>query len=139
MVGGTANEALKDRVSRLENFVGVPEGDGVVALSVQTEQHTIELVDLRKILDDFMTETSARITNIMEDVVSLIEVVKINLKCLEDDVALVKKSLPAHSGAIGEMRKPHALALLFTMIKARREKEHRDALCNAVKDWTAKR
>ncbi|KAA8517735.1 hypothetical protein F0562_015206 [Nyssa sinensis] len=121
MARDTANEALKDRVSHLENFVGVLKGNGAVALSVQTEQHTIELVDLRKILDDFMTETSVKITNIMEDVVSLIDVVKINLKCLEDDVAPVKKSVLAHSGAIREMRKPHALSLLFIVIKARRK------------------
>ncbi|KAA8527730.1 hypothetical protein F0562_035401 [Nyssa sinensis] len=68
---------------------------------LQVEQYTIELLDLRKILDDFMTETSARITNIMEDVVSLTDVMKINLKCLEDDIALVKKSIPTHLGAIG--------------------------------------
>ncbi|KAA8531850.1 hypothetical protein F0562_006433 [Nyssa sinensis] len=91
MAGGTANEALKDRVSRLENFAGVLEDDGAVPLFVSTEQHAIELVDLQKSLDDFMIETSARITNIMEDVGSLTGVVKINLKCLEDDVALVKK------------------------------------------------
>ncbi|KAA8529990.1 hypothetical protein F0562_034406 [Nyssa sinensis] len=102
MAGGTTNKALKDRVSHLENFVSVLDGDGAVALSVQTEQHTIELVDLRKILDDFMTETSARITNIMEDVVSLTDIVKINLKCLEDDIAFVKKFVPAHSNAIRE-------------------------------------
>ncbi|KAA8524221.1 hypothetical protein F0562_010635 [Nyssa sinensis] len=65
------------------------------------EQHTIELVDLRKILDDFMIETTTRITNIMEDIVSLTDVVKINLKCLEDDVSFVEKSIPVHSGAIG--------------------------------------
>ncbi|KAA8529822.1 hypothetical protein F0562_034356 [Nyssa sinensis] len=104
MDGGTANEAFKDRVAGLENFVGVLDGDGVVTLSVQTKQHTIELVDLRMILDDFMTETSARITNIMEDVVSLTDVVKINLKCLEDDVAFVKKFVPVHSDGIGEGR-----------------------------------
>ncbi|KAA8517865.1 hypothetical protein F0562_015346 [Nyssa sinensis] len=69
MASGTASEALRDRVSRLENFVGVPEDDGAVPLSVSTEQHAIELVDLRRILDDFMTESSARITNIMEDVI----------------------------------------------------------------------
>ncbi|KAA8537109.1 hypothetical protein F0562_029587, partial [Nyssa sinensis] len=67
-----------------ENFVGVPEDDGAVPLSVSTEQHAIELVDLRRILDDFMTESSARITNIMEDVMALTDVVKINLKSLED-------------------------------------------------------
>ncbi|KAA8532206.1 hypothetical protein F0562_032243 [Nyssa sinensis] len=86
MAGGTASEALRDRVSRLENFVGVPEDDGAVPLSVSTEQHAIELVDLRRTLDDFMTESSARITNIMEDVMSLTDVVKINLKSLEDEV-----------------------------------------------------
>ncbi|KAA8532253.1 hypothetical protein F0562_032286 [Nyssa sinensis] len=96
MATGTTNEALKDQVSCLENFVGVLDSDGVVALFVQTKQHTIKLVDLRKILDDFMIETSARITNIIEDVVSLTDVVKINLKCLEDDVALVKKFIPAN-------------------------------------------
>ncbi|KAA8550322.1 hypothetical protein F0562_002006 [Nyssa sinensis] len=102
MVGGTTNEALKDRVTCLENFVGVLDSDGAIALSVQTEQHTIELVDLRKIIDDFMTKMSAKITIIIEDVVSLENVVKINLKCLEDDVAFVKNSVPAHFGAIGE-------------------------------------
>ncbi|KAA8526166.1 hypothetical protein F0562_008095 [Nyssa sinensis] len=90
MAGGTANEALKDRVSRLENFVGVLEDDSVVPLSVSTEQHAIELVDLRKILDDFITEMSARISNIMRMWCSMIDIVKINLKCLEDDVALIK-------------------------------------------------
>ncbi|KAA8535678.1 hypothetical protein F0562_030681 [Nyssa sinensis] len=102
MVGGTVNKALKDRVSGLEKFVGVLEDDGVVPLFVQTEQHAIELVDLSKIFDDFMTETSARITNIMEDVVSLTDVMKINLKCLKNDVALVKKSVPTYSGTIVE-------------------------------------
>ncbi|KAA8519123.1 hypothetical protein F0562_013403 [Nyssa sinensis] len=93
MASGTVNEALKDIVSSLDNFICVPEGDGAVALSVQAEQHTIELVDLQKILNDFMTETSARITNIMEDVVSLTDIMKINLKCLEDDVVLVKNKI----------------------------------------------
>ncbi|KAA8525705.1 hypothetical protein F0562_007560 [Nyssa sinensis] len=92
MVGGAANEALRDRVTRLENFVGVPENDDGVSLSVSTEQHAIELVDLRNILDDFMTETNARITNIIEDVMSLTDVVKINLKSLEDDIGLVKNA-----------------------------------------------
>ncbi|KAA8517212.1 hypothetical protein F0562_017536 [Nyssa sinensis] len=128
MASGIVNEALKDQVSGLENFVGVLEDDGVVPLSVQAEQHAIELVDIRKILDDFMTETSARITNIMEDVMSLTDVVKINLKCLEDDVALVKKSVPAHPSAIGKRPKQEG-----------REIEDKDALCNAVEDWTAKR
>ncbi|KAA8538784.1 hypothetical protein F0562_025476 [Nyssa sinensis] len=91
MAGGAANEALKERITRLENFVGVPEDDEAVSLSVSTEQHAIELVDLRKILDDFMTETNARVNNIIEDVMSLTDVVKINLKSLEDEVALVKK------------------------------------------------
>ncbi|KAA8541448.1 hypothetical protein F0562_025411 [Nyssa sinensis] len=94
MAGGAMNEALRDRVTHLENFVGVPEDDDGVSLSASTEQHAIELVDLRKILDDFMTETNVRINNIMEDVMSLTDVVKINLKSLEDDVALVKKSSP---------------------------------------------
>ncbi|KAA8544443.1 hypothetical protein F0562_022517 [Nyssa sinensis] len=85
MAGSTANEALRDRVSHLENFVGVLEDDGAVPLVVATKQHAIELVDLRRILDDFMTKTSAKITNIMEDVVSLTDFVKINLKSLEDD------------------------------------------------------
>ncbi|KAA8543753.1 hypothetical protein F0562_022070 [Nyssa sinensis] len=117
MAGGTASEALRERVSRLENFVGVPEDDGAVPLSVSTEQHAIELVDLRRILDDFMTESSARITNIMEDVMALTDVVKINLKSLEDDVALVKQTRPKQEG---------------------REKENRDALCIAGEDWAAK-
>ncbi|KAA8549926.1 hypothetical protein F0562_001610 [Nyssa sinensis] len=90
MAGGAANEALKERITRLENFVGVPEDDEAVSLSISTEQHAIELVDLRKILDDFMTETNARVNNIIEDVMSLTDVVKINLKSLEDEVALVK-------------------------------------------------
>ncbi|KAA8519112.1 hypothetical protein F0562_013368 [Nyssa sinensis] len=114
MASGTVNEALKDRVSSLDNFICVPEGDGAVALSVQAEQHTIELVDLQKILNDFMTETSARITNIMEDVVSLTDIMKINLKCLEDDVVLVKKYVPAHPGTIGEVRKKYAQAVAPT-------------------------
>ncbi|KAA8514901.1 hypothetical protein F0562_018080 [Nyssa sinensis] len=109
MAGSTANKALKERVARLENFVGVPDSDGVVALSILTKQHTIESVDLRKILDDFMTETSVRITNIMEDVVSLTDVVKINLKCLEDDVTFVKKFVPVHSDAIGKNQVVDAL------------------------------
>ncbi|KAA8539093.1 hypothetical protein F0562_025785 [Nyssa sinensis] len=110
MAGGTASEALRERVSRLENFVGVPEDDGAVPLSVSTEQHAIELVDLRRTLDDFMTESSARITNIMEDVMSLTDVVKINLKSLEDE-------RPKQEG---------------------REEENRDALCLAGEDWAAK-
>ncbi|KAA8544312.1 hypothetical protein F0562_022324 [Nyssa sinensis] len=57
------------------------------------KQHTIELVGLWKILNDFMTDTSSKITNIMEDVVSLTDVVKINLKCSEDDVAFIRKIL----------------------------------------------
>ncbi|KAA8517984.1 hypothetical protein F0562_015458 [Nyssa sinensis] len=104
MAGGNTNAALKERVTHLESFVGVSNSDGDVALSVLTEQHTIELVDLRKTLDDFMTEASVRITNIIEDVVSLTDIVKINLKCLEDDVAFVKKSVPVHSGAIGKVQ-----------------------------------
>ncbi|KAA8525560.1 hypothetical protein F0562_007415 [Nyssa sinensis] len=102
MASGAANEALRDRVTCLENFVGVPEDDEAVSLAVSTEQHAIELVDLRKILDDFMTETNARINNIIEDVMFMTDVVKINLKSLEDEVALVKKSVPAHPGSIGE-------------------------------------
>ncbi|KAA8541358.1 hypothetical protein F0562_025323 [Nyssa sinensis] len=98
MVGGAANETLRDRVTRLENFVGVLEDDDGVSLSVSIEQHAIELVDLRKILDDFMTETNARITNIMEDVMSLTDVVKINLKSLEDDVALAKNDQSKKEG-----------------------------------------
>ncbi|KAA8514922.1 hypothetical protein F0562_018101 [Nyssa sinensis] len=128
MAGGTASEALRDRVSRLENFIGVPEDDGAVPLSVSTEQHAIELVDFRRILDDFMTEMSAKITNIMEDVVSLTDVVKINLKSLEDDVALVKQTVPAHPGAIREQPKQEG-----------REEENRDVLCIAVEDWAAER
>ncbi|KAA8539161.1 hypothetical protein F0562_025853 [Nyssa sinensis] len=76
MAGGATNEALRERVTCLENFIGVPEDDEAVSLSVSTEQHAIELVDLRKILDDFMTKTNARLNNIMEDVMSLTDVVK---------------------------------------------------------------
>lgn len=105
MAGGNTRE----RVSRLEEFVGFPTEtgiqDGAESLVVQIENLASELEILKTDPDpfgDFMQATKEQLTRMSEDVESLTDVFKKNLKDLEDEVSLVKRAIHGSSRGGGD-------------------------------------
>ncbi|KAJ4723357.1 hypothetical protein OWV82_006740 [Melia azedarach] len=93
---------LKERVELLENIVGAipPEGS---TWAMQVEFNKIEIVNLRKQLEELASEMSNKLKTISEDVVSLATVLKASIEELESEVKLVKRafnniSLPLEGG-----------------------------------------
>ena len=88
-----AMNELRERVTRLEDFVGDPQGDNAVSLSIANEQHTERFLTLQTFVTDLRKEMDDRFVSVMEDLTSLTDVMKENFKKLEDEMALLKRAI----------------------------------------------
>ena len=95
-----AMNELRERVTRLEDFVGDPQGDNAVSLSIANEQHTERFLTLQTFVTDLRKEMDDRFVSVMEDLTSLTDVMKENFKNVEDEMALLKRAVVAPSGQI---------------------------------------
>ena len=80
-----AMNELRERVTRLEDFVGDPQGDNAVSLSIANEQHTERFLTLQTFVTDLRKEMDDRFVSVMEDLTSLTDVMKENFKNVEDE------------------------------------------------------
>ena len=95
-----AMNELRERVTCLEDFVGDPQGDNAVSLSIANEQHTERFLTLQTFVTDLRKEMDDRFVSVMEDLTSLTDVMKENFKNVEDEMALLKRVVVAPSGQI---------------------------------------
>lgn len=111
-----AMNELKERVSRLEDFVGAPETDDAVNLAVQFERQKEELTTLKadhdalKVAHAGLTnDTETKFKSMLEDFVAFIDAVKGNVKSIEEEMAVLKRALnnpSAQDGAASKIRVP---------------------------------
>lgn len=83
---------LRERLARVEDFVGVPQSDGAVSLAVQGEQQARTIESLREALQELSRTMNERFERVFRDVESLAVAVKDRLSEMETDVALLKKA-----------------------------------------------
>ena len=111
-----AMNELKERVSRLEDFVGAPETDDAVNLAVQFERQKEELTTLKanhdalKVAHAGLTnDTETKFKSMLEDFVAFIDAVKGNVKSIEEEMAVLKRALnnpSAQDGVASKIRVP---------------------------------
>lgn len=83
---------LRERLARVEDFVGVPQSDGAESLAVQGEQQARTIASLREALQELSRTMTERFERVVRNVESLAVGVKDKLSEMETDVALVKKA-----------------------------------------------
>ncbi|KAK9938696.1 hypothetical protein M0R45_015419 [Rubus argutus] len=86
------NDTLKDRVARIEDFLGAPVMDDVVNLSVQVEQLRVELVGLRETFNQHSREMEERTETSVLDMIALLDSIKARLDALDGEMVLVKRT-----------------------------------------------
>lgn len=93
---------LRERLARVEDFVGVPQSDGAENLAVQGEQQARTIAGLCEALQELSRTMTERFERVSRDVESLAVAVKDKLSDMETDVALVKKAMASgQSGGDG--------------------------------------
>lgn len=90
MAGG--NDTLKDRVTRIKDFLGAPVADNAVNLTVQVEQLRVELVELRDAFSHHAREMEERTETSVQDMVALSGSIKARFEALDGEMALVKRA-----------------------------------------------
>ncbi|GMN73668.1 hypothetical protein TIFTF001_054341 [Ficus carica] len=79
---------LRERLARVEDFVGVPQSDGAESLAVQGEQQARTIASLREALQELSRTMTERFEMVVRNVESLAVGVKDKLSDMETDVAL---------------------------------------------------
>ncbi|XP_050369689.1 uncharacterized protein LOC126787821 [Argentina anserina] len=90
-------DTLKDRVARLEDFLGAPQSDWSVSLAVQMERISIDSAQMREAFMAHVTEADMKTHEMMQDIIALSDAMKARLASLEEEVAMVKSTAP-HAG-----------------------------------------
>ena len=109
MAGG--NDTLKDRVTRIEDFLGAPVTDNAVNLAVQVEQLRLELMELREAFSHHAKEMEERTETSVRDMVALSDSIKAKLEDLDGELVLVKRAIinaggTSEGGAVQKIKVP---------------------------------
>ena len=103
MAGGAAVEALRERVTRVENFLGAPQSDDAVSLAVQFERAGTEMKELSNMLDGFIEETNRKHVELLSDMAALTDSVQVKLQRLEAELAAVRSASSSPSASSVEV------------------------------------
>ncbi|CAL9000421.1 unnamed protein product [Prunus brigantina] len=88
MAGGS--DSLKERVSRIENFLGAVSGDEAESMVAQMEDLNAKIAEIEKILEELKASMEKKVTDVQGDVDGLAEAVGGKLKEVESELSLVK-------------------------------------------------
>ena len=99
-------QELRERVTKLEDFVGSPQTDDALPLAVQVGRLQIGLdnahqaqEELRQREDEHYAEANSKISDLLADVGALVETMKDRIELLEAELSLVKRAF--HNGTAG--------------------------------------
>jgi len=106
-------ERVNERLKKLEDFVGIAMTDGALSLAVQAVQLNEAMIMMESSLTKSVKEMGSRLTSLLEDVTTLTDAVQANsddlkskIRCLEDDVAVIKRALNTDAASTSKRRVP---------------------------------
>lgn len=102
MADGTRINELRERVARLEDFVGAPVSDSAVAISVHLERIEANVLDLKNEAEERSKLEEKRWETVMADMCSFADAFKERMQIVDDEIALVKRALNSGSSSSGE-------------------------------------
>ena len=108
-----ANAGWRERVERLEDFVGAPQSDDAVALAVQCSRLDLELNELRQQYLENVTTTNQKFLDLVDDYTKLVESLGEKNRDLEAELAILKRVLgggPCVTDAPTKIRVPELKA-----------------------------
>ncbi|KAH0987926.1 hypothetical protein GBA52_015103 [Prunus armeniaca] len=102
MAGGS--DSLKERVSRIENFLSTVSGDEAESMVAQMEYLNAKIAEIEKILEELKASMERKVTDCLGDMDGLAEAVDGKLKEVETELSVVmlvvSGSASSHEGSM---------------------------------------
>ncbi|CAL8163029.1 unnamed protein product [Prunus armeniaca] len=97
MVGGS--DTLKERVTRIENFLGTVNGDETENVVTQMEDLSAKMAEIENVFEELKVLLEKKITNVLGDMDGLVKAIGGKLKEVETELSVMELAVSGRTSS----------------------------------------